>query len=818
MLILLGVLLLAGWRILAPSTAPSLPTRVATPAPATATPAPTEIIAATVSPTPAPILTATPSPSRTPSPSLTPSPSPTPAPTAATPSQLAQARQKLRDGDYPGAISDFNGFLAANPNYSQANKARFALAQAWLAAGNPQQALPILEMLAGEADALADQPEILYWLGRAYRDVDAQKSAAAFLRYASHSQYLKADAYLAAADAFLANQDASAAADAYARALDAATDLHAALRAREGLANAALMLTNPAEAISQYQVILAQAMSPGYRTEILYRLGQAQQAAGDAEAAWRSYQQAIHEDAASWYAYQALIQLVDAEQPVDARLRAEIDLRAGAYLPAVAILSQLLDETPADASTLWIQLARAYEGLGNDAAAAAAWRQALANHPDADAQDQAWLGLARSLRRQGQTEAAREVYLQAAEQSRDPDTAASALWSAAVLAGQDQAKWLQAVDDFMRLARSFPATDFADQAGFRAGLIHYRLGNYETAQALWAEHAAGSDSQWRAAAHYWLGKLLRQTGQEAQALAHWRETARRWDEANFYGVRARQMLQEAGVAPTPTPAAKSGDTLDEAMVWAAALAGKDASAFLQTPPEFARIAELHRVGDVLAGHSELESWRRAWQDDPVKLLQLALFARDLGYYDQSIRAASQLVTLSGRPLTEAPLYVQKLIYPRYYQETMASVAETFGLDLALYNGLIRQESLFWAPAASSAGARGLAQIMPATGQAAAQQTHLEAFTLSDLTRPHISLYLGAYILSEELRRSDGAVFRALAAYNAGPGNAAFWWQLAKSDPDLFVELISFRETQRYVRTIVTQAAQYRRLYPHLRKP
>jgi soluble lytic murein transglycosylase len=76
--------------------------------------------------------------------------------------------------------------------------------------------------------------------------------------------------------------------------------------------------------------------------------------------------------------------------------------------------------------------------------------------------------------------------------------------------------------------------------------------------------------------------------------------------------------------------------------------------------------------------------------------------------------------------------------------------------------------------------------------------------------------MGAYILSEELRRNDGDVLRSLAAYNAGPGNASFWWELAEGDPDLFVELISFRETQHYVRTITVQANHYRRLYPELR--
>ncbi len=722
----------------------------------------------------------------------------------------------MHRGDYAAAISDFNDFLTAHPDHPLAAEARFELAQAWLAAQNVGQAIPILEALAQDDGVIARYPEILYWLGRAYEASDKQKAAAAFLQYADHSQQLKADALLAAADAYLADQDVMAAVKAYARALDVAPDLATALRAREGIAAAHLLDRQPDAAIEQYQAILAVAKAPAYRAEIAYRLGMALLDSGKPADAWRSFHRAMAEDKTSWYAYQALIQLVDAEQPVAPRLRAEVDVNAGAYYPAIAILTQLLMENPDDAGALQALLARAYEGVGDDAAAAEAWRQAL-TAADAETKNRAWLGLGRSLWRRGLREDARLVYLQAAEQAADADVAATALWQAAVLAGQDNDKWLQAADDFMRLARHFPDSDYADQAGFRAGLIHYRLVDAETARALWTEHAAAGDSPWRAAAHYWLGKLLRQTDGEEAALAHWRETARRWGEDDFYGVRARQQLQAAGVAyaVAPTPASRQADGLAEATAWVAKLAGKDMTALQQTPPEFARIAELHRVGEERKAHRELETLRRAWKNAPIELLQTALFARDLGYYDIAIRAASQLVINSKQPLTAAPRTVQELVYPLYYRDLMLDSARTFDLDPALFYALIRQESLFWAPAASAAGAKGLAQIMPATGQAAARQLALDDFTLSDLLRPRISVYMGAYILSEELRRSDGNVFRALAAYNAGPGNAAFWWELAAGDADLFAELISFRETQHYVRTITIQAHLYRRLYPDL---
>ncbi|NOZ71184.1 MAG: lytic transglycosylase domain-containing protein, partial [Chloroflexi bacterium] len=80
-------------------------------------------------------------------------------------------------------------------------------------------------------------------------------------------------------------------------------------------------------------------------------------------------------------------------------------------------------------------------------------------------------------------------------------------------------------------------------------------------------------------------------------------------------------------------------------------------------------------------------------------------------------------------------------------------------------------------------------------------------------RPYVSVDFGAFYLAQGIRQADGSVMQALAGYNGGPGNAAFWRDQAGPDEDLFLELISFSETQRYVRSVLWQAAIYRWLYP-----
>lgn len=58
----------------------------------------------------------------------------------------------------------------------------------------------------------------------------------------------------------------------------------------------------------------------------------------------------------------------------------------------------------------------------------------------------------------------------------------------------------------------------------------------------------------------------------------------------------------------------------------------------------------------------------------------------------------------------------------------------------------------------------------------------------------------------------GDIYGGLAAYNAGPGNALVWKQLAGEDADLLLEIIRFQETRDYIRYIYEIYSTYRLLY------
>ena len=107
-------------------------------------------------------------------------------------------------------------------------------------------------------------------------------------------------------------------------------------------------------------------------------------------------------------------------------------------------------------------------------------------------------------------------------------------------------------------------------------------------------------------------------------------------------------------------------------------------------------------------------------------------------------------------------------------------AAAHGLDPELVNAVIWVESRFRPEAKSSAGARGLMQLMPATAAHLAKQLGERRPKAHD---PEFNIKAGSYYLSRLLERFDGDERLAVAAYNAGPGNVAKWQSQGKELPD-----------------------------------
>lgn len=137
----------------------------------------------------------------------------------------------------------------------------------------------------------------------------------------------------------------------------------------------------------------------------------------------------------------------------------------------------------------------------------------------------------------------------------------------------------------------------------------------------------------------------------------------------------------------------------------------------------------------------------------------------------------------------------------------------FAVDRALVYAFVRQESAFNERAKSSAGARGLMQLMPRTASFVAGQRSLRGRKKDSLFNPELNLSLGqryiGHLLSDRSVADD--LFRLTTAYNAGPGNLRRWERKINygGDPLLFIESLPSRETRLFIERVLTNLWIYR---------
>jgi soluble lytic murein transglycosylase len=153
------------------------------------------------------------------------------------------------------------------------------------------------------------------------------------------------------------------------------------------------------------------------------------------------------------------------------------------------------------------------------------------------------------------------------------------------------------------------------------------------------------------------------------------------------------------------------------------------------------------------------------------------------------------------------------LYPLGYWDVVRATAEREGLDPLLVQALIRQESAFAARAVSPVDAQGLMQLMPSTASEVAVERGLPPPDRARLTDVDTNVTLGTALLRRLLAHYNGSEIKALAAYNAGEDAVRKWEvRYGQRDDDEFVELISFRETKRYVKGVLENYQVYRTLY------
>ena len=277
--------------------------------------------------------------------------------------------------------------------------------------------------------------------------------------------------------------------------------------------------------------------------------------------------------------------------------------------------------------------------------------------------------------------------------------------------------------------------------------------------------------------NYWRARALEQTGDRQTAHVLFNQLS---IERDYYGFMAADKMN-LPYAMNHQPVADDKETL--------------LAAYNQ--PTVRRAREWILLGKLSKARRE---WHQALQLLPEGLLQQAArLAYQWDWHRSAIAA-----------LGKAQMYDDLVIrFPLLYAESLEGQAKRHQLDSSWLFGLVRAESLFVETARSRAGALGLMQVMPATGRLVARSMGWKHFASSQLLKASYNVQIGSTYLRQMYDRFNGNVIYATAAYNAGPHRVRQWdKRLPCASTDVWIEVIPFRETKKYVKRVLMNSSVY----------
>jgi len=330
------------------------------------------------------------------------------------------------------------------------------------------------------------------------------------------------------------------------------------------------------------------------------------------------------------------------------------------------------------------------------------------------------------------------------------------------------------------------------EAAFHAGWIALRFLKNPTLAAphfaVAGSIAAMPPSVARAA--YWQGRTAQALGDEEAATASFAQAAAH--VTTYYGQLARAKLGLTDLPLRQTRLLATGDERDLAI----------------------RVAEfLYALGET--------DYALPLVTDAAKRLADEGQMAALGKVVETGRDARAVLIL-GKLATQRGLPLDNFAFPIFgvpYYEPVANSA-----DKTIVYAIARQESAFAPTATSTAGAKGLMQLMPDTARRTAQHVGIALDVAKLNTDAALNARIGAAHLGELFAEQGGSYILTFAAYNAGGKRVKEWIaahgdpRRAEVDPVDWIERIPITETRDYVQRIIENMQVYRSRFGEASRP
>ena len=504
--------------------------------------------------------------------------------------------------------------------------------------------------------------------------------------------------------------------------------------------------------------------------------------------------------------------------------------RANLYDKAVETFTKLLALDPLypDRPEVLLRAGIALFNLGRRTEAAAMFEKLAQDFPRDQRVPEALYWLGKSYSKLGERDKGVQTFRKILDSYSGSEWADDALFlTGNIYREADDLK--KALTFYGRLAAEYPGSKFADSAFWWKAWACYGAGEYRKAEQILQELVLRYPKSFLVnQARYWQGKISEKTGSTAKAAAYYRNVLKR-APYTYYGYRAGERLTSIKVSdatvktdeavltvtecedgPCTDDAAGSSDTDDGPPVWT-----EEALKTLSAEPSFNKSLELLYLNMKKEAAAELSMLQARLPRKRGALLGLSKTFFELGdYYRSLMLVLTNYERYLDGKAGDTPRDFWLLAYPQAYWDSIVSYSRKYGQDPYFIAAIIREESQFHAEALSTAGARGVMQVMPATGAWVAQMIRVPGFDPNKLFDSNTAINIGTWYIGHLMKRFKGDALFTAAAYNAGPEAVSAW--LNKNghgtERDEFVESIPFSETRGYVKKVMRNYAEYKRIY------
>ena len=454
----------------------------------------------------------------------------------------------------------------------------------------------------------------------------------------------------------------------------------------------------------------------------------------------------------------------------------------------------------------YIFLSNAHRGLRDRKTANIALKNFVKLYPHHSQIQKVKFNIGRNLWNLGKPIAGAKYFKEVANENPSSERAVKALFFLGKIY-EERKEFSEALKTYKATLNKYSVDFYGQWAGWRLGWVNYINGNFKKAfdrfQDVAQRFPKGPFIEYNL---YWSAKSAEKIGDKEKAQKFFMDVANLYPYT-FHGIRAREKMVEAGVSfpenNTGSKASSHSKKLDRAL----------------TPIEnfrHIRALELSELGLNIEARNEIKQLENSVRKNLNGVLWLSNLYHKADGYPESLKLLhlyKEFATKSGERDLSPQFW--KFFFPLAYSDAVEKNSKYRKVDPHFINGIIRQESLFDSRALSPAGARGLMQIMPATGKKLYSKTKLKKpFEADVLFEPDLNIKMGVKYVSQLNKRFGNNGTHILISYNAGPHILKKWLKRFGhlNDLDVFIESIPYPETRRYVKHVLRNRGIYKALY------